>query len=105
MKHFACANRPFRRDALLVRHLSADGIAQFYRLVDNSKNGDVRFTTGFEALVHRWQEFLEQVALREMKLEAPRACWECGRRHSQISRFDEAAAQRAEAWRREKMHQ
>src|SRR6266404_3119801 len=49
LKHFASANRPLRRDALLMQFLGADRIPQRYRIVDNLHDSDIRFTADFEA--------------------------------------------------------
>src|SRR6266403_5553957 len=48
-KYFASANRPLRRDALLMQFLGADRIPQRYRIVDNLHDSDIRFTADFEA--------------------------------------------------------
>src|SRR6266550_7841521 len=47
-KYFASANRPLRRDALLMQFLGADRIPQRYRIVKNLQHGDVRFPTDFQ---------------------------------------------------------
>src|SRR4051812_39818832 len=47
-KHFASANRPLRRDALLMQFLGADRIPQRYRIVKNLQHGDVRFPSDFQ---------------------------------------------------------
>lgn len=56
---------------------------------------------GFDALVKRWYAALTTIVVERMTA-APMGCLSCGRRHPTISRFDEAAAQRAEAWRAER---
>src|SRR2546426_5618919 len=48
-KYFARANRPLRRNALLMQFFSTDRIAQRHRIVENLQDGDIRFTTDFEA--------------------------------------------------------
>src|SRR6266498_935754 len=48
LKYFARTNRPFRGNALLVRHLAANRITQFYRPLNDLQNSNVGFAAYFE---------------------------------------------------------
>jgi hypothetical protein len=57
------------------------------------------FKTPFNELMDRWHGMRQEICGSEIIAKAPEACRKCQMRSGSMSCFDEAAKQRAEAWR------
>ena len=65
----------------------------------NGSLGNVFDAGGFAELVRKWDQCQCAVGGRHMTDYAPASCLSCGFRTAGMTRFDEAAAKRAEEWR------